>query len=70
VRKLKTLAQQRRQSVAQMAIAWVLRHSSVTSALIGASRVSQIEETVATLDKLEFTEEELKTIDQILLENG
>jgi L-glyceraldehyde 3-phosphate reductase len=68
VRKLKALAQQRGQSVAQMAIAWVLRHASMTSALIGASRVSQIEEIVATLDKLEFTNEELKTIDRILLE--
>lgn len=68
VRKLKILAQQRGQSVAQMAIAWVLRHCTVTSALIGASRVSQIEEIVATLDRLEFTEEELIAIDRILSE--
>ncbi|MGH7595596.1 MAG: L-glyceraldehyde 3-phosphate reductase [bacterium] len=68
VRKLKIIAQQRGQSVAQMAIAWVLRHASMTSALIGASRVSQIEEIVATLNKLEFMEEELKAIGQILSE--
>jgi len=55
-------------AVAQMAIAWVLCHSTVTSALIGASRVSQIEEIIATLSKLEFTEEELKAIDRILSE--
>ncbi|MCI0694347.1 L-glyceraldehyde 3-phosphate reductase [candidate division KSB1 bacterium] len=70
VRKLKIIAQQRSQSVAQMAIAWVLRHSNVTSALIGASRVSQIKEIVTALDKLEFTEDELKAIDRILSENG
>lgn len=68
VRKLKIVAQQRGQSVAHMAIAWVLRHSTVASALIGASRISQIEEIVATLSKLEFTEEELKAIDKILSE--
>jgi L-glyceraldehyde 3-phosphate reductase len=66
VRKLKKIAQQRNQSVAQMAIAWVLRHPSMTSALIGASRVSQIEEIVAALDNLEFSEEELTAIDGIL----
>jgi L-glyceraldehyde 3-phosphate reductase len=68
VRELKIIAQQRGQSVAQMAIAWVLRHTTVTSALIGASRVGQIEEIVATLNKREFTEEELKAIDRILAE--
>ncbi len=68
VRKLKIHAQQRGQSVAQLTIAWVLRHASVTSALIGASRVSQIEEIVATLDKLDFTEDELEAIERILSE--
>ncbi len=66
VRKLKKIAQQREQSVAQMAIAWVLRHANMTSALIGASRVSQIEEIVATLNKLELAKEELIAIDAIL----
>jgi L-glyceraldehyde 3-phosphate reductase len=66
VRKLKQIAQQRQQSVAQMAIAWVLRHAAMTSALIGASRVSQIEEIVAAQNNLKFTDEELRTIDGIL----
>ncbi len=66
VRRLKTIAAQRGQSMAQMAVAWILRHANMTSALIGASRVSQIEEIVAALDKLEFTQEELQAIDEIL----
>jgi L-glyceraldehyde 3-phosphate reductase len=49
-----------------MALAWVLRDQKVTSALIGASKVSQLEENVAALDKLEFSEEELRKIDEIL----
>ena len=52
VRKLNELAQARGQSMAQMAIAWVLRHKQMTSALIGASKVRQIEEAVAALDTL------------------
>lgn len=66
VRQLKTLAQQRGQSVAQLAVAWTLRHANVTSALIGASRVSQLEELVAVQNNLHFTAEELKMIDDIL----
>jgi L-glyceraldehyde 3-phosphate reductase len=66
VRKLQKIAQQRGQSMAQMAIAWVLRHPNMTSALIGASRVSQIEEIVATLNNLTFTEDELSAIDEVL----
>jgi len=66
VRKLNDIAKARGQSMAQMAIAWVLRHSAMTSALIGASRVSHIEAAVAALDKLEFSDEELDTIDAIL----
>jgi L-glyceraldehyde 3-phosphate reductase len=50
-----------------MALAWVLRHKAVTSALVGASRTRQIEDNVAALKKLEFTEEELKGIDTVLL---
>jgi L-glyceraldehyde 3-phosphate reductase len=68
VRQLNQMAQQRGQSMAQMAIAWVLRHSNMTSALIGASRVSQIEEIVAALNNLNFTAEELKAIDGILVQ--
>ncbi len=66
VRKLNALAKTRGQSLAQMALAWVLREGKVTSALIGASKVSQIEENVAALSNLEFTAEELQKIDRIL----
>lgn len=66
VRSLNTLAQSRGQKLAQMAIAWVLRHRAVTSALIGASTVQQLEEGVSALDNLQFSTEELMTIDGIL----
>lgn len=66
VRGLQEIAQARGQSLAQMAIAWVLRHEVVTSALIGASKVSQIEEIVGALDNLAFTEEELAAIEGVL----
>jgi L-glyceraldehyde 3-phosphate reductase len=66
VRKLNELAKARGQSLAQMALAWVLRHPGVTSALTGASRPSQIEDSVGALKKLDFAAEELATIDGIL----
>lgn len=66
LRSLNELAQERGQSLAQMALAWVLRGGKVTSALIGASKASQIEENVAALDNLSFTEEELIRIEEIL----
>jgi len=66
VRLLNEIAQKRGQSMAQLALAWVLRQPVVTSALIGASRVSQVEESVATLNRLDFTEEELSAIEKIL----
>ena len=66
VGKLNEIAQERGQSLAQMALAWVLRNQKITSALIGASKVSQIEENVAALNKLEFSEEELRLIDAVL----
>lgn len=66
VRRLNELAQARGQSMAQLAIAWVLRHPGMTSALIGASKVQQIEEAVAALDNLSFSTEELQTIEEIL----
>lgn len=65
--QLQEIAAERGQSLAQMALAWVLRGGKVTSALIGASRVSQIEENVAALQNLEFTSEELARIDAISL---
>jgi len=66
VRRLNELAAQRGQTLAQMALAWLLRDERVTSALVGASRVSQIEENVAALDGPPFTDDELETIDSIL----
>jgi L-glyceraldehyde 3-phosphate reductase len=66
VKKLNELAQTRGQTMAQMAIAWVLRHPQITSALVGASRVSQIENSVAALNNLEFADEELSAIEGIL----
>ena len=59
VRALNEIAQRRGQTLAQMAIAWTLRDARVTSALIGASSVEQLEANVAALDNLEFTAEEL-----------
>jgi L-glyceraldehyde 3-phosphate reductase len=64
--QLNELAEQRGQSLAQMAVAWVLNNQAVTSAIIGASKVSQIENCVAALDNLEFTQQELISIDNIL----
>lgn len=64
--KLNEIAFARGQSMAQMALAWVLREGRVTSALIGASRPSQIDENVKALDNLEFTAEELQNIENIL----
>ena len=66
VHKLNQLAQSRGQTMAQLAIAWVLRHPNMTSALIGASRVAQIDDAVTTLDNLAFSNEELASIDAIL----
>ena len=64
---LNEIARARGQSLAQLAIAWVLRHPAVTSALIGASRVQQVEDSVAALDNLEITREELDAIERILV---
>jgi L-glyceraldehyde 3-phosphate reductase len=66
VRKLNQIAQARSQTMAQLALAWILRHKGMTSALVGASRVEQIEDSVATLNNLEFAEDELAAIDDIL----
>jgi L-glyceraldehyde 3-phosphate reductase len=66
--KLNEIAQARGQSMAQMAIAWNLRHAGMTSVLVGASRVRQIEENVAALNNLAFTAQELEAIDDILAE--
>jgi L-glyceraldehyde 3-phosphate reductase len=66
VQKLNELAQARGQSLAQMAIAWVLRKPAVTSALIGASSVQQLEDNLAALNNLAFSEQELSRIESIL----
>ncbi|HEY3476874.1 MAG TPA: L-glyceraldehyde 3-phosphate reductase [Anaerolineales bacterium] len=66
VQELNELAQQRGQSLAQMAIAWVLRKPAVTSALIGASSVKQLEDNLAALNHLTFSDEELERIESIL----
>ena len=66
IRALNKLAAERGQSLAQMALAWVLRDGRMTSALIGASRVEQIEQNVAALANLAFSEDELGQIDSIL----
>jgi L-glyceraldehyde 3-phosphate reductase len=63
IAKLNTIAEKRGQTLAQMAIAWVLRGGRVTSALIGASRVSQIKDCVKALDNRDFTDAELAEID-------
>jgi len=66
IRRLDALAKRRGQSLAQMALAWVLRRPTVTSALIGASRVAQIEDAVAALANLEFSAKELAAIEGAL----
>ena len=66
IRALNEIAADRGQSLAQMALAWVLRDGRMTSALIGASRVEQIEQNVAALSNLAFSTEELVQIDAIL----
>ena len=66
VKKLNDLAKSREQTLAQMALAWVLRHESMTSVLIGASKVEQIEDAVGTLKRLDFSKDELEKIEGIL----
>jgi L-glyceraldehyde 3-phosphate reductase len=70
VKALNGIAVKRGQSLAQMALAWVLRDARVTSTLIGASSVAQIRENVAALDKLEFSTDELGAIDRHAQEGG
>ena len=66
VTQLHEIAKRRGQSLAQMAVAWILRDGIVTSVLVGASKVSQVEDNVAALQNLTFTKEELVEIDTIL----
>jgi L-glyceraldehyde 3-phosphate reductase len=70
VRALNDIAEQRGQTLAQMAIAWVLRDPRVTTALIGASRWSQIEDSLGALENTDFTNGELAAIDEHALDGG
>lgn len=66
IRALNEIAKERGQSLAQMALAWVLRRPEVTSVLIGASSTAQLDDNLETLSHLEFLEEELAAIEQVL----
>jgi L-glyceraldehyde 3-phosphate reductase len=69
IRALNAIAEQRGQTLAQMALAWTLRDARVTSALIGASSVAQLEDNVAALERLDFTNDELAEIDRYATES-
>ena len=66
IQQLALIAERRGQTLAHMALAWVLRHPAVTSALIGASSIKQLDENIGCLEKLEFSNEELVEIDAVL----
>jgi L-glyceraldehyde 3-phosphate reductase len=66
VRKLTNIAKVRGQSMSQLALAWILRQKTVASVIVGASKVSQIEDNAGTIKNLELSDEELKEIDKIL----
>ena len=66
VKKLGALAKERGQSLAQMALAWILRDGDITSVLIGASRPSQILDNIGMVGNTSFSQEERKRIDEIL----
>jgi L-glyceraldehyde 3-phosphate reductase len=70
IRAMNDMAGRRGQSLAQMALAWTLRDERVTSALVGASSVDQLENNVAALDRLDFTDDELAEIDRHATESG
>jgi L-glyceraldehyde 3-phosphate reductase len=65
VRALNALAEKRGQTLAQMALAWVLRHGGITSALIGASKPEQVVDCVGAVNNLDFSEAELAEIDRV-----
>jgi L-glyceraldehyde 3-phosphate reductase len=70
VRALNEIARERGQTLAQMAIAWTLRDPRVTSSLVGASSVAQLEDSLGALDNLDFSDDELATIDRNAVESG
>ena len=68
VRALNRIAESRGQTLAQMALAWVLRNEGITSALIGASRPEQVADCVGAVSRLDFTQAELDEIDRVAAE--
>ena len=70
IRALHELATRRGQSLAQLALSWTLRDARVTSTLVGASSVEQLEQNVAALDRLDLEDQELAEIDRHALEGG
>ncbi|MET0763935.1 MAG: aldo/keto reductase, partial [Blastococcus sp.] len=70
IRTLNDIAQTRGQSLAQMALAWALRDPRMTSVIIGASSVAQLEQNVAALDNLSFNDDELWSIDEHAVDTG
>jgi L-glyceraldehyde 3-phosphate reductase len=70
IRALNGIAERRGQTLAQMAIAWTLRDERVTSALIGASSVGQLEDSAGAVARLEFSDDELAEIDRYATEGG
>ena len=70
IRSLNDIAAGRGQTLAQLAIAWVLRQPGITSALVGASSVKQLEDSAAAVTNLDFTDEELQRIDAVAVEGG
>jgi len=69
IRALNEMAENRGQSLAQMALSWILRRKEVTSVLIGASSVAQLEDNIRALDGSVFTKEEQEAIDRILADS-
>jgi L-glyceraldehyde 3-phosphate reductase len=70
IRGLNEIAQERGQSLAQLALAWTLRDPRVTSTLIGASSVEQLEANVASLQRLDLSDDELAAIDRYAVDSG
>jgi L-glyceraldehyde 3-phosphate reductase len=70
IRALNAIATERGQTLAQMAIAWTLRDPRITSSLIGASSVTQLDNSLDALDNLSFTDDELSTIDTHAIDAG
>jgi L-glyceraldehyde 3-phosphate reductase len=70
IRGLNEVAARRSQSLAQMALAWALRDRRVTSALIGVSSAAQLDENLAALERLDFSDSELAEIDRLATESG